>query len=435
MTRRTLISAALLLVISLAVVFSLISLPALLPPASSMQESMADMPGMEEKGGEGSSVKREEKGGAVENSPGMVTIPPEQQQAIGLRTVAVEQHDMTRVIRTVGRVDVDERTLTHVTIKLDGYIEQLYAHSTGERVTKGQPLFELYSPDLVATQQEYLLALKSAQSLGGSAIPEVAEGAKTLLEVTHRRLELWDIREDQIKALERTGQVQKTMPIYSPVTGTVIKKVALHGMHVKPGDELYHIADLSRVWVFADIYEYEQPYVKVGQSATVSSLSVAGAPLKGQIGFIYPTLDPTTRTAKVRLEFPNPNLRLKPEMYADVEIRVEMGKMIAVPEDAVLDTGLRQLVFVERRPGMFEPREVTLGPKAGGYVAVTTGVSPGGKVAVGANFLLDAESKLKSAGGMQGMMGRIGMGDWQMRGAYESKKEGMKGMDGMKDMK
>jgi CzcA family heavy metal efflux pump len=251
------------------------------------------------------------KGQGTAESPlakeNMMTLNPERLQAVGVKFELAKRRPLDRTIRTVGQVEIDERRLAHVNIKLEGWIDQLFVSSTGERVTRGQKLLTLYSPELVATQTEYLLALKSQRTLGGSAFPEVAEGAESLAEATRRRLQLWDITEDHIQDLERTGKVQRTLPIHAPQSGTVIKKVALAGMHVNPGDELYTIADLSHVWLLTDIYEYELPFIKVGQTATVTLSYDPKTVLQGRIAFLYPTLDTQTRTAKVRFELANPS--------------------------------------------------------------------------------------------------------------------------------
>ena len=304
----------------------------------------------------------------------------------------------------MGQVEIDERRLSHVNIKLEGWIDDLFVNSTGEQVKKGQKLFTLYSPELVATQTEYLLALKSRRTLGGSDFPEVAEGAKALVEVSRRRLKLWDITEDHVYDLERTGEVLRTLPIHAPQSGTVMKKVALAGMHVNPGDELYTIADLSHIWITADIYEYELPFVKVGQTATVTLSYDPGTALQGRIAFLYPTLDPQTRTAKVRFELANPGERLKPGMYANVELKIPLGTRLVVPTDAILDSGERQLIFIHLGGGQLEWRTVKPGVRAGDWVEVVEGLKEGEHVVTSANFLLDSESQLKAAvSGMKGM--------------------------------
>lgn len=334
----------------------------------------------------------------------VMTVSPERLQSIGVKFALAERRALDRTIRTVGRVEVDERRLAHVHLKLEGWIDELRVNYTGERVQRGQILFTLYSPELVATQQEYLLALKGKKLLGESEFPEAAAGAHSLLEVTSQRLRLWDITEDHIQDLERTSKVLKTLPIHSPITGTVINKVALAGMRVGPGDELYTIADLSHIWITADIYEYELPLIKIGQTATVTLSYDPGTILQGRVAFIYPTLDPQTRTAKVRFELDNPGEQLKPEMYANVELRIPLGSRLVIPRDAILESGERQVIFIHHGGGKLEWRTVKLGARAGDWVEVTEGIAEGDHVVTSANFLLDSESRLKAAvGGMQGM--------------------------------
>jgi Cu(I)/Ag(I) efflux system membrane fusion protein len=337
-------------------------------------------------------------------SENQMVVSPERLQSIGVKFALAERRALERTIRTVGRVEIDERQLARVNIKIEGWIDQLHVNYTGERVKKDQLLFTVYSPDLVATQREYLLALKSGRRLGGSEFPEVAEGAKSLLEVSRQRLQLWDVPEHQIQDLERTGKVLKALHIHSPITGTVINKVALAGLHVNPGDELYTIADLSRIWILADIYEYELPLIKIGQQATVTLSYDPGTVLTGRVGFIYPTIDPQTRTGKVRFEVENRSEQLKPGMYANVELQVPLGTRLVVPRDAILESGERQVIFLHHGGGTLEWRTARLGLQAGDWVEVVEGVKEGEHVITSANFLIDSESRLKAAvGGMQGM--------------------------------
>lgn len=341
---------------------------------------------------------------ATATQDNVMTVSPERLQSIGVKFALAERRSLDRTIRTVGRVEVDERRLAHVHLKLEGWIDELRVNYTGERVQRGQMLFTLYSPELVATQQEYLLALKGKKLLGESEFPEAAAGAHSLLDVTRQRLRLWDITEDHIRDLEHTSKVLKTLPIHSPITGTVIKKVALAGMRVGPGDELYTIADLSRIWITADIYEYELPLIKMGQTATVTLSYDPATILQGRVAFIYPTLDPQTRTAKVRFELDNPSEQLKPEMYANVELHIPLGTRLVIPREAILESGERQVIFIHHGGGKLEWRTVKLGARAGDWVEVTEGIAEGDHVVTSANFLLDSESRLKAAvGGMQGM--------------------------------
>ena len=407
MTRQRLISMAVVLILAAAVVW-LMSLPAVLPPADSRQDDMADMPGMEKKPvGERRVVGGEGQEGATGDVPGMVTIPLDRLQTIGVKYEQVARRPLEKVIRTVGRVAVDERKLAKVTIKFHGWIEELFVSATGDHVKKGQALFTIYSPDLVASQEEYLLALQGRKQMGESEFPEVARGSKDLLEATKRRFQLWDIREDHIRELERTGKVLKALPIHSPITGTVIKKEALAGSHVDPGEELYMIADLSHLWILADIYEYELSFVKIGQQAAVTLSYDPGIVLTGHVGFVYPTLDAKTRTAKVRFELDNPDETLKPDMYANVELRVNLGTKLAVPQEAVIESGQNHLAFIHHGGGRLEPRLIKTGVKTGEYYEVLDGLKEGDHVVTSANFLIDSESRLKSVvesmGGMPGM--------------------------------
>jgi Cu(I)/Ag(I) efflux system membrane fusion protein len=334
----------------------------------------------------------------------MMVVSPERLQSIGVKFDLVAQRPLERQIRTVGRVEVDETRLAHVNIKIEGWIDELFVNYTGERVKKNQLLFTVYSPELVATQQEYLLALKSRRTLGRSEFQEVAAGAQSLLEAAQQRLRLWDIPDHQIEELARTGKVLKALHNHSPIHGTVINKVALVGMHVNPGDELYTIADLSHIWIIADIYEYELPLIKVGQTATVTLSYDPGTVLQGKVTFIYPTLDAQTRTAKVRFELDNPEEQLKPGMYANVELTIPLGTRLVIPREAVLESGERQVIFIHHGGGALEWRTVKLGTRAGDWIEVLDGLKEGDHVVTSANFLIDSESRLKTAvGGMQGM--------------------------------
>lgn len=343
-------------------------------------------------------------GHAAPLADNVMTISPTRLRSIGVRFGVAERRPLERTIRTVGRVEIDERRLAHVNIKIEGWIDELYVNYTGEQVTRGQLLFTVYSPELVATQREYLLALRSQRTRGRSEFPEVAAGAQSLVEVTRQHLQLWDIPEHQIRDLERTGTVLRTLHIHSPITGTVINKVALAGMHVNPGNELHPIADLSRVWILADIYEYELPLIKIGQQATISLSYDPGTVLEGRVAFIYPTVDPPTRMAKVCFELDNPAELLKPGMYATVELRIPLGTRLAVPKEAIIESGEQQLICIHRGGGTLEWRTVRLGIRAGDWIEVTEGLQAGEHVVTSANCLIDSESRLQAAvGGMQGM--------------------------------
>lgn len=338
------------------------------------------------------------------DAPNIMTIDAERLQSIGVKFEEAKYRLMEQNIRTVGRVEINERLIAQVNIKIEGWIEQLFVNTTGEHVKKGQILFTLYSPELVATQQEYLLALQSAKTLGNSEFPEVAKGANSLLDMARRRLGLWDIETYHLRDLERTGDVLKTLPIHAPLTGTVITKTALAGMHVNPGDQLYTIADLSRVWVLADIYEYELPLIKPGQTASVSLSYAPKNQYQSRIDFIYPTVDPETRTAKVRFELDNPAEIFKPGMFANVALAIPMGTRLVVSKNAVLESGERQIIFIHLGGGKLEWRSVKTGQRSGDWIEIMEGLNEGEHIVTSANFLLDSESQLKNAvSGMTGM--------------------------------
>ncbi len=341
-----------------------------------------------------------------EMASGTVNVSPEKQQLVGIRTAVAEVRPLLKKIRTVGIVTYDETKVAQVFTKIDGWIEQLYVNYTGKLVQKNQPLFTLYSPDLVATQEEYLLALQAKDALASSSLPEIRQGSASLLEATRRRLSLWDISEQQIDDLQRTRQPKKSLTIFSPISGFVIKKEAIQGMKVMPDKELYTIADLSTVWVSADIYEFELGQIHLGQRANITLSYFPGRAFSGKVAWIAPVLDEKTRTAKVRLEFPNPDFTLKPEMYTNVEISIDAGRKLAVPDEAVLDSGLRKVVFLDKGEGRFAPAEVKLGGKYDNYYEVLAGLSPGERILATASFLLDSESRLTEAmGAMAGMPG------------------------------
>ncbi len=325
------------------------------------------------------------------------TVSPERQQMIGVRTEPVEIRRMEKSIRTVGRVTLDETRTEQIHTKFSGWIDKLYVDYTLQHVKKGDPLFSIYSPELVSTQQEYLLALRSNEILSDSEFPEISGGASSLLDAAKRRLELWDISGSQIRQLGETGTVKDSLVIYSPVSGVVIEKNVFQNMYVEPGTNLYTIADHSNVWVEADIYENEIALVKPGDRASMTLESFPGEVFEGEITFMSPHLDMKTRTAKARLEFANPGMRLLPEMYADVNIDIPLGDKLTVPESAVLRTGDQDVVFVDKGGGDMEIRRVALGQKAGGYYEVLRGLSEGEKVVSRANFLSDSESKIQAA--------------------------------------
>ena len=336
---------------------------------------------------------------ATEEAP-QVEITPEQQQLIGVKTVKVSLKPLQKVIRTVGRIEADERKQATVNTKIEGWIEKLYVDYTGRYVKKGEPLAEIYSPELLATQQEFLGVLKWATQPGDKKKDDtlglmIAKDANAALDAARERLRLWDISEAQIKHIEQTRKAVRTLTLYSPVSGFVTQKMAVQGMKVMPGEKLFDIADLSTLWIIADIYEYELSFVRVGQPARITLSYFPGRELSSHIDYIYPTISADTRTTKVRLTLPNPGGRLKPQMFTNVEIRINLGKRLVVPESAVIDTGTGQVVYVDRGNGAFEPREVQLGLRADNAVEVLRGLKAGEKVVSSANFLIDSEAQLK----------------------------------------
>lgn len=326
-----------------------------------------------------------------------VKVAAERQQLIGVRTALVERKPLARTITAVGLVTYDETRLHHVHTKVSGWIEHLYTNSTWQFVRKGQPLLTIYSPELLASAQEYLLAVRARERLAGTTLPSIRGSGEELVESAKRRLQLFDISADQMRALEETGQAPRTMTLHAPVTGHIIMRNVQQGEKIEPSTNILDIADLSRVWVLADIYEYELPFVQEGQTARMTLSYLPGLPFEGRITLVYPVLSESTRTVKVRLEFPNPNLALKPEMYGEVEIQSNIGERLVVPDSAVISSGTRDIAFVDHGDGYFEPREVKLGIRLPESAEVLDGLAAGERVVVSGNFLIDSESKLKAA--------------------------------------
>ena len=392
---------------------------------------MSDMPGMTTGKGDvkGMDMKAMQgMEGMKGMQPGAVVIPAVTRQLIGVRSAPVTYAPLAQEVRAVGTVEYDERKLTKVNLRVSGWIEQVFVNAIGQSVRAGQPLLTLYSPDLLATQDEYLLAVKAQAQLEGSPVAEARQQAAALVSSARERLRLWNLTDEQIAVIERRGKAERVLAVYAPSSGIVLKRQALPGNYVEPGTTLYELADLSTVWINGDIYESEIPSVKLNQPAKVTFEAYPSETFRGKVAYIYPYLNEATRTVRVRMEFPNPHLKLKPGMYGNVVLGVDAGRRLVVPKEAVLDSGLRQLVFLDLGQGVYQPYPVKLGRRSQEYVEVLEGVKEGDRVVTSANFLLDAESKLASAGGMQAMMGQIGMADWQMRGAHEAKMEGMPGM-------
>jgi Cu(I)/Ag(I) efflux system membrane fusion protein len=325
-----------------------------------------------------------------------VTIGAEKARLIGLRFGAVTKGPFDAPIRTVGRVDFDERRVHHVHTRYEGYVEEVHADFTGKFVKKGEPLASIYSPDLLATQEEYLLALaadRDAQGREGKA-PRFAQ---ELVEASRRRLLLWEVSPSEIETLEKTGKPLETLRLYAPISGVVTARTAYHGMKVGPEDTLFDLADLSRVWVLVDVYEYELPRVSLGQEATMTLPYWPGRSWTGRVSYVFPTVDEKARTVKVRLEVENRETELKPGMFADVVLAGGAEVALSVPDDAVLDSGTRKVVFVRGGENWLEPREVVTGGRADGRTKILSGVAEGDSIALGASFLLDSESRLRAA--------------------------------------
>jgi Cu(I)/Ag(I) efflux system membrane fusion protein len=335
-------------------------------------------------------------------SKNLIVIDPAKLKSIGMTFELARKQVINKTIRTVGRIEADERRIAHIHVRFDGWIEKLFVNFTGEKVKQGAPLFTVYSPDLVSTQQEYLLALHAEKILGQKSTFSASSGAQGAVQAAYQRLLLWEISEKEIAVLKRTRKVTNTMTIDSPIQGTVIQKMALAGMRIKPGDELYTIADLSNLWILGDIYEYELPFVHLGQTANVSLTYLPKEQFKAELDFIYPTVDPKTRTAKIRFEIDNQKDQLKPGMFANLELKIPLGERLVVPRDAILLTGERAVMFIYHGDGKIEWRNVKTGVSAGDLIEITHGIKVGEKIITSANFLIDSESQLKAAmGGMQ----------------------------------
>ncbi len=338
--------------------------------------------------------------------PGTVMLNPASQQLIDVRYTEVRRADMKRTLRTVGVVQMDDEKISRVHVKVAGWIEKIYLDYVGKLVKKGQPLFTLYSPDLVSTEQEYLIALKGEQTLSQAPFADAVSGSDAILRATRDRLQLWDVSDAQIAKLKETKQVERTTTLYSPISGFVVTRNAYPQTYVTPETDLYEIADLSTIWVMVDIFEYEAPFVHIGQPASMQLSYSPGKTYRGRVAYVYPMLDPKTRPIKVRLEFPNSNYALKPDMYGDIQLTIDYGLQVVVPSEAVLNSGTKQVVFIAKPGGYFEPREIKVGNQFDGQYAGLAGLKPGEKIVASGNFLIDSESRLGDA--MQGMAGMSG---------------------------
>lgn len=330
---------------------------------------------------------------------GTITLNDAQLQMAGVQTVVAERKAITRELRTTAVLVANETRVSHVHVKTSGYIEQVYADAIGQLVHKGDKLFTLYSPELVAAEQEYLIARRGQATLGRSPLEEVRAGAASMLVSARQKLKLMDVTDQQIARLEAKGEAERELAFYSPVEGFITDRKAFPQISATPETDLYTLSDLTTIWANVDIYEYEVPYVHIGQAVQLSLSYLPGKVYTGKVSYIYPTVDPQTRTVKARVELANPGFVLKPQMFADATIHINYGRPLVVPQEAVLNAGSSAQVFVAHPGGTFEPRTVVLGPVMEGQAVVLSGLKEGEVVAGSGNFLLDSESRMKSSGG------------------------------------
>jgi RND family efflux transporter MFP subunit len=333
---------------------------------------------------------------AEAEGPRRIQLSRQEQQLAGIATEPVAVRTLTKVLHAVGKIDYDERRIVFVPARIAGRLEKLYVNFTGATVKPGQPLALIYSPELVASQQEYLLAEETYARVRGSSIAEVAQSAASLVEASRQRLLLWGVTAEQIAQLKAKGTPALHMPILSPIGGTVVEKMAFEGKYVMEGEALYKVADLSQVWALAEVFEPDLPWVRLGQRVEVAPVGLPGKVSAGTVRFVDPAVNPETRTIKLRADLPNPGGIFKPGMYVNVTLKAALDAALAVPRSAVLDTGLRQLVYVDKGNGLYEGREVVLGPETEGYYPVLKGLAAGERVVVAGTFLLDSQSQLAS---------------------------------------
>lgn len=352
---------------------------------------------------------------AKQGLSGVVSISPEKIQKIGVKSEEVKRHTIKRTIRTVGRVEHDEARVFNINSKVGGWIEKLYVNRTDLTVHSGEKLLELYSPELVSTQEEYLLAIKVKERVKDSPSEDVKKNAESLVQAARQRLKYWDISDKQVKRLEKKGEITRTMAILAPAHGIVTEKMINEGQKIEAGEMLFKIIDHHQVWVYGEVYEYEMPFIKLGQTARITPSYTPAEIYTATISHIYTHLGSIrheggvgmedARTAKIRFDLPNLRHKLKLGMYVNVELAVDVAKnAIAAPDSSVIDTGTRQVVIIDMRDGMFEPREVKIGAHADGYYQIISGLEEGEWVVTSANFLIDSESSFRAA--ISGMKGR-----------------------------
>ena len=333
----------------------------------------------------------------VETPLAPVQLSAERLQSIGVKFGSVTIKSVQDEIRTTGTVAIDETRVSYVQTRISGHIEKVFADATYQYVRKGQPLFTLHSPELIAAEREYLLAKRNAKELSQSTVPDVASGVASLLDSTKDRMRQWNIPDREIARLESTGEVVDDLAIDSLVSGYITERNALPNMMVQPDTRLYTVADLSVVWVLAQVFQNDLSHVRVGSPASLAVDSYPGRIFQGRVDFIYPDVDMTTRTSRVRMEFANSKLTLTPGMFVNVSLQVPLGKQLVIPASGVLQSGTRQIVFVDRGAGYLEPRQIQLGPRAGEEYIILTGLKPGERIVTSANFLVDSESQLQAA--------------------------------------
>jgi Cu(I)/Ag(I) efflux system membrane fusion protein/cobalt-zinc-cadmium efflux system membrane fusion protein len=355
-------------------------------PASDMTKSSSTMPGM--------SMPESKDTSLVP-----IQLSPERMQSIGVKTGTVEYKQLSDDIRATGTVDIDERLISYVQVRFPGYVRKVFANATYQYVRKGDPLFTVYSPDLVATQQEFLLAQQNQKLLQSSSVDGVAAGAATLSNAAEQRLEQWDVPQSELAKLKETGKPVTDLTIYSPVSGYITERNALPNLYVEPSTRLYTVADLSRVWVNAQIFQDDIGRIKPGDGVTITVDSYPGHTFSGAIEEILPQVDMATRTVRVRLAIANPGLKLKPGMFVNVDAKSNLGRQLVVPASAVFQSGIKQIVFLNRGNGSLEPKEISVGPRVGDDLVVLKGLEAHQAIVTSANFLIDSESQLQSAAG------------------------------------
>ena len=339
----------------------------------------------------------EQASNAEETPLAPVELTPQRLQSIGVKTAVVEEKPVADEIRTVGNAEVDEERLAYIQVRFQGWIQKVFADSTYQYIHRGQPLFTIYSPDLVTTEREYLLARQNRLDLAHSSVPGVASGSASLLDAAAERLKQWEVPDRDIAELETSGKVQNELEIDSPVSGFITERNALPNMYVEPETKLYTVADLSTIWIYAQLYQTDMARIRVGDPATVTTDAYPGLTFRGRVNYAWPQVDMTTRTQRVRLVFSNPGMKLTPGSFVNVRLEVPLGKHLAVPASGVLQSGSRQIAFVAHGGGSIEPRQIELGPRVADEFIVLNGLKAGERIVTSANFLIDSESQLQAA--------------------------------------